>query len=231
MQSGTPGSETIRRVDKTRWRIAILLYAGFDELDVFGPYEVLRMAAEKQEDVEVLLAAVDSNPGDEVMGSRGAVVRSQSALDRDWDVVIVPGGGWVTRTGAFAEAERGVIPAALTNIHARGTTVASVCTGAMLLAAAGLTEGRPAITHQVAVEDLRATGAEVVEARVVDDGDIVTAGGVTAGIDLALWLVERLWGGTLADRLAHRLEYTRSRDIHRGPHFIKPLQGADSIAE
>jgi transcriptional regulator GlxA family with amidase domain len=79
----------------------------------------------------------------------------------------------------------------------------------MLAAEAGLTDGRRAITHHGAVADLADSGAEVVEARVVDDGDLVTAGGVTAGIDLSLWLVERELGAVAAEDLATFLEYER----------------------
>jgi transcriptional regulator GlxA family with amidase domain len=85
----------------------------------------------------------------------------------------------------------------------------------MLLAEAGLTDGRPAVTHGAAIEDPRKSGADVVEARVVDDGDIVTAGGVTSGIDLALWLVERVWSREIAEEVARRMEYERTEDIQR----------------
>jgi transcriptional regulator GlxA family with amidase domain len=87
-----------------------------------------------------------------------------------------------------------------------------VCTGAGILAAAGVLEGRRATTHHAARRDLEESGVEIVEARVVDDGDVLTAGGVTAGIDLALWLVEREWGQKLADSVARLMEYKR-----RGP--------------
>jgi transcriptional regulator GlxA family with amidase domain len=92
------------------------------------------------------------------------------------------------------------------------SVVGSVCTGAMLLAAAGLVEGRPAVTHHSAIEDLRAAGAQVVEgARFVDDGDIVTAGGVTSGLDLALHVVELVAGASIAERVALEIEYERRR--------------------
>jgi putative intracellular protease/amidase len=93
--------------------------------------------------------------------------------------------------------------------------VATVCTGAMLATAAGLTRGRPAVTHHDAIEDLRAAGAEVVEARVVDDGDLVTAGGVTSGIDMALWLVERHFGAELAAAVAAEIEHPRHGEVWR----------------
>jgi len=76
---------------------------------------------------------------------------------------VVPGGGWNDRAprGAWAEAERGELPAAIAAAHRAGAQVATVCTGAMLATAAGLTQGRPAITHHSAVDDLRASGARV----------------------------------------------------------------------
>ena len=79
----------------------------------------------------------------------------------------------------------------------------------MLLAHAGIVESRRAGTHHTAW-DLRATGATLVKDRVVDDGDLVTSGGVTSGIDLALWLVEREFGRDLAQRTAARMEYPRA---------------------
>jgi len=131
------------------------------------------------------------------------------------DVLLVPGGGWVDRSriGAWSEFERG--DGAGTVAHEvrreidRGAVVASVCTGAMLLARAGVLRGRRCITHHAAIDDLAAFGAVIVRARVVDDGNIVTAGGVTSGIDLALHLVSRFAGNDLADGIAATLEYER----------------------
>jgi len=100
-------------------------------------------------------------------------------------------------------------------LHADGAAIASVCTGALLLAAAGLLHGRPATTNRLALDRLRETGAEVIDTRVVDDGDIVTAQGVTAGMDLALWLVERERGREFADALARGVEYERTGRVWR----------------
>jgi transcriptional regulator GlxA family with amidase domain len=197
-------------------RIAVLLYAGFDELDALGPYEVLRMAASTSAAEVRLVSAGGPQP---VSASNGAVVSAQAPLHDAWDLVVVPGGGWAQRRGAFAEVEHGELPSVLATMHERGVIMASVCTGAMLLAAAGLTAGRPAVTHHRALEDLRATGAQIVSARVVDDGDLLSCGGITSGIDLALWLVERFWGQELAEATARRLEHVCVGDIHRGPRF------------
>jgi transcriptional regulator GlxA family with amidase domain len=93
--------------------------------------------------------------------------------------------------------------------------VASVCTGALLLAAAGLLAGRPATTNRLALARLRETDAEVIDTRVVDDGDVLTSQGVTAGMDLALWLVERERGADFADALARGVEYERTGRVWR----------------
>jgi transcriptional regulator GlxA family with amidase domain len=84
----------------------------------------------------------------------------------------------------------------------------------MVLSAAGLLDSRPAITHRGAVADLRGTSARVLEHRVVDDGDIVTCGGVTSSFDLSLWLVERFYSAEIANKVAAFLEYPRSTDIY-----------------
>ncbi|HWK27032.1 MAG TPA: DJ-1/PfpI family protein [Solirubrobacter sp.] len=139
------------------------------------------------------------------------MTRAPDGVLGDPDLVLVPGGGWNDRGGAYQQAERGDIPRALAERHARGRRIGSVCTGAMLLAAAGILKGRPAITHHTALDDLRAAGADVREgARVVDDGDVLTAAGVTSGIDLALHIVERQCGTAVRDEVADEIEWTQS---------------------
>jgi transcriptional regulator GlxA family with amidase domain len=195
----------------------ILLFDGFDELDAIAPYEVLMngLRGGAQGDV----AYVTLEGAREVTASHGTIVRVSAALGDDATLLLVPGGGWNDRSpqGARAEVERGEIPAAIAAAHARGATIASVCTGGMLVAAAGLLKGRPAVTHHGALEDLAATGAQVVDARVVDDGDIVSAGGVTSGIDLALHIVERELGAEMAAAVAREMEHDRRGPVHRGP--------------
>jgi transcriptional regulator GlxA family with amidase domain len=183
-------------------RTEILLYDGFDDLDAFGPFEVLSGAG-------LDTRFVTLEPCDSVATSHGARVIPDGVLGEP-DLVLVPGGGWSdgNAAGARAEAERGDIPAALARRHAAGGRVGSVCTGAMLLAAAGLLSGRPATTHHSALDDLRAAGADVREdERVVDDGDIVTAAGVTSGIDLALHLVSEALGDRVAAAAAREIEW------------------------
>jgi transcriptional regulator GlxA family with amidase domain len=191
--------------------IDILCFDGFEELDAVGPYETFRIAAARGAPLDASLVTLDER--DRVTAAHGLRIEPDGTLSADDppDVVVVPGGGWNDRdaAGAWTEAERGAIPATLADLHDAGTTTAAVCTGGMLLARAGLLDGRPAVTHAGALDDLRATGAEVVDARYVDDGDVLTAGGITSGLDLALHLIERLVDAETADAVATHMEYDR----------------------
>jgi transcriptional regulator GlxA family with amidase domain len=200
----------------------IIAFDGFDELDVVAPFEVLRMAAARQPRWRVELAAIDAPC--EITANHGLRVQVAARLGPAAgpgrpDVVIVPGGGWISRkpTGARTEIARGAIPAALAELHRAGTLVTSVCTGAMLLAAAGLLKDRPAVTHHDALENLSAVGAQIIPARVVDAGNIVTSGGITSGLDLALHLVERFADAALARELECALEYEGREEAWRPP--------------
>ena len=195
----------------------ILLFDGFDELDALAPYEVLVNACVEADDCSVQLVTLDGARA--VRGSHGAVVQSHGALDGQATLLMIPGGGWNDRSpqGAYAEAQRGAVPAAIAAAHDGGTTIASICTGAMLVLAAGLLDGRPATTHHGAFDELRASAAQLIEARVVDDGDILSCGGVTSGIDLALHLVEREFGAARAAAVAAELEHTPVGTVWRRP--------------
>jgi transcriptional regulator GlxA family with amidase domain len=189
-------------------RIEIVLFDGFDEMDAIAPFEVFRTAAGLGAPIEAEL--VGAHGAAMITASHGARIEVGRGPSEAPDLMLVPGGGWFHGAGVRDEVERGVLTRALVATHGAGSIVGSVCTGAMLLAAAGLVEGRPAITHHSAIEDLRAAGAQVVEgARFVDDGDIVTAGGVTSGLDLALHIVERVAGASVADAVAREIEYER----------------------
>lgn len=192
-------------------KVKIIIFDGFDELDAIAPFEVLQSAAAIGADIQSELVTLDGSA--EVVASHGLRLRPDARLEenQDFDILIVPGGGWGSRApqGAWAEAQRGEIPAAISQLHQRGITIASVCTGTMLVAHAGLLKNRPAITHHVAVEELRNMGAEIINARVVDDSDIVTSGGVSSGLDLALWLVERYFHAQAAYAVEAEMEYER----------------------
>ncbi len=181
----------------------IVLFDGFDDLDAIAPLEVLHTAG-----FEVRVVGTGSGSAT-VRSAHGLRLTVPEPLGDDAELVIVPGGGWIDPTpdGARAQCD-GPLPARLAHLHARGVVIASVCTGAMLLAAAGLLDGRPAVTNHGALDDLAAAGALVrSDARVVDDGDVVTSGGPGAAIDLGLHLVGRYLGVDAARKLALELEH------------------------
>lgn len=192
--------------------VDIVVFDGLDEMDMMGPLEVLRSAAHLGADLTV--RCVTRLPQELVTGSWGlrfvpdAVFRPGEA-----DILIVVGGGWAARSdaGAWGEVQRGDLLPLLAEAAPATRIVAGVCTGTMLLAHAGVVGDARASTHRSAHADLRATGATVVDERVVDHGALVTSGGVTSGIDLALWLIEREFGTALADQIAVRMEYPRQR--------------------
>ncbi|WP_254521509.1 DJ-1/PfpI family protein [Natrinema caseinilyticum] len=202
----------------------IVLFDGFDELDAIGPYEVLENGARAGASLETRLVSLESDSDangldgasdgwDLVRASHGLRVEPEGALGEP-DLLFVPGGGWTSDgSGVRAAVEDGALPAAVGDLHSRGTTIASICTGAMVLSEAGLLEGRPATTHAVATADLDAAGADVVDERVVDDGDVLTAGGVTSGIDLALWVLEREFGEDVASEVAERMVHERRGEV------------------
>jgi uncharacterized protein (DUF427 family)/putative intracellular protease/amidase len=187
--------------------IDIVLFDGVDELDAVGPLEVLRGAAARGADLEVRL--VTRTEPLEVTGNHGLRLWADAVYTPGADILLMPGGGWIARAaaGAWAEAERGDWLPLIKAAADRGTLLAGVCTGVMLLARAGVIGARPATTHHGARADLEAAGVRFVDQRVVDAGGLVTAGGVTSGLDLALHLVERLVSPEAAERQAEALEY------------------------
>ncbi len=188
----------------------IVMFDGLDELDVVAPFEILSSAGYQ-------VGLVTLEPCQSVTGRHGMALTPGGVLGSRPDLLIVPGGGWATKASdsAWGEVRRGVIPAAIAERHAAGSRIAGVCTGGMLIAASGILRGRPAVTHRSALDDLRGYGVEVhPEARVVDDGDVLTSGGVTSGIDLALRLIEVDRGRAAALNEAARIEHE-----YRGPVY------------
>ncbi|WP_435361160.1 DJ-1/PfpI family protein [Haloarchaeobius sp. DFWS5] len=190
-------------------RVAILVYDGFDELDAIGPYEVFQTAGDLGADVSASLHTVDER--ERVTASHGLTIEVDgplSEVEDETDIVLVPGGGWnqpATEPGARHEFEDGTIPDLLAALG-DDTLVVSVCTGAMLLAAGGLLANRPATTHHSAMDDL-SVFTTVKEERIVDDGDVLTAAGVSAGLDLALYLVRQECEAGIGEAVADEMEY------------------------
>ncbi|MFC8043300.1 DJ-1/PfpI family protein [Nocardia sp. NPDC057353] len=145
----------------------------------------------------------------------------------DADLLVVPGGGYGAGSAVEEQLRGGAVPRALAAARRPGLTIAAVCTGTLLLAAAGITAGRRCTTHHIALQDLRAHGAVVTAGRVVDDGDLITAGGVTSGIDLGLHLVERFVGAESAALAEEILEHERRTGPWRagpGVTFVNAIE-------
>ena len=192
--------------------IDIVVYRGIDEMDAVGPLEVFRSAGKGGNEVTARLVTRESE--DVVVGAYGLRVLPDAVYQPGRaDVLLVPGGGWAARAeaGVWAEVQHGGWMPLLREAAHTTRIIGAVCTGTMLLAHAGVIGTRRAGTHHAAWDDLAATGATVIRDRVVDDGDLVTSGGVTSGIDLALWIVEREFGRDAADRISGRMEYPRFR--------------------
>lgn len=188
-------------------RIAIAVFAGAEELDFVGPWEVLtfwaREVADRDVDVQLVGPSLDA-----VTCAKGLRVLPEATFESldELDLIVVPGGDG---TRALLRPDE-PLHVALRSHAAAGTLVTSVCTGALVLAAAGMLRNRPATTHWAAFDELLALD-ETIEPRrddrFVDDGPIVTAAGVSAGIDMALHLVHRLGGEQQARDVKRGIQY------------------------
>jgi transcriptional regulator GlxA family with amidase domain len=182
--------------------IAVVLWDGVEELDFAGPYEVLTAwARESERSITVRTVAESTEP---VRCSHGLRVLPDVAWREvgQIDVLVLPGGDSrpLVADDGFVQRMR--------DLAGAGTLMTSVCTGALVYGAAGLLAGRPATTHWSALDRLAAYGVEVdADARFVDDGEIVTAAGVSAGIDMALHLVARLESPERARSVRRYIQY------------------------
>ena len=178
--------------------IAILIFDRLTALDAVGPYEVLsRLPGAK-----VTFVAERGGEKRTDVGALGLV--ADATLDQlaHPDVIVVPGG-----PGQAALMDDGPLHEWLRAAHETSTWTTSVCTGSLILAAAGLLEGRRATTHWLAMDELARLGAEPVPERFVFDGKLVTAAGVSAGIDMALALASRIAGERVAQAIQLSIEY------------------------
>ncbi|MGO8966920.1 DJ-1/PfpI family protein [Mycobacterium sp.] len=180
-------------------QIAIVTYPGCTALDFIGPYEVLR----RLPDAEVRFVwhepgPVTADSGVLVIGATHSFAETPSP-----DVVLVPGG-----MTAVERTQDEALLDWVRQAHRSATWTASVCTGSIILAAAGLLNGKRATSHWLALPMLKTLGAIAVsDERVVHEGQIVTSAGVSAGIDLALWLAGRIGGDDRAKVIQLSIEY------------------------
>ncbi|MGW7577200.1 DJ-1/PfpI family protein [Streptomyces sp. NPDC054765] len=205
--------------------VQVVLFDGFDPLDVIAPFEVLHAGGSASDGAVTVELVSAEGPREVISGAGGLTLRATGALDLERaDMLLVPGAaGRVGEPGEVPEEEVGAgewkqdefipvllgrtltteLPALLKQaMDDPDITVATVCGGSLVLAMAGLLEGRHATTHHMGLDMLDATGAHPVRARVVDDGDLITGAGVTSGLDLGLYLLEREVG----PRIAHAVE-------------------------
>lgn len=178
--------------------IALLLYDGLAPLDAVGPYEVMRNVP----GWEVRTVAKQKGEVRSEDGSLGLVADQALAEVTSPDLLLVPGGA-----GNRTLLQDQELLAWLREADQATKWTTSVCTGSLLLGAAGLLQGRRATTNWLVLDALREFGAEPVEGRFVEDGKIVTAAGVTAGIDMALHLVAREVGPEAAQAVQLGIEY------------------------
>lgn len=203
--------------------VQIMLFDGFDLLDALGPYEVFQAGGLMSEDsVKVELV---STKGARMVSSglKGPAIEVHSAPNLDKaDVILIPGAAGPlgddpeSVPAVLAREADGDIPNIAREAFGRpDVTIATVCGGSLILGMAGLFDGRRAVTHHMGMDMLATVGANPVKARVVDDGNLVTGGGVTSGIDVALYLLEREIGPRIAHAVEALFDYERRGTVWR----------------
>ncbi|MEU2623702.1 DJ-1/PfpI family protein [Streptomyces sp. NPDC007157] len=179
-------------------QFAIVLYDRFTALDAVGPYETLG----RLPDSEVVFVAERTGPVRNDHGNLALIAdRTLAEVPRP-DVLVVPGG-----PGQTPQMANEALLDWIRTADATSTWTTSVCTGSLLLAAAGLLAGRRATSHWLALDELRTFGAEPTGERVVTDGKYVTAAGVSSGIDMGLTLLGRIAGDAVAQAVQLGIEY------------------------
>jgi transcriptional regulator GlxA family with amidase domain len=213
--------------------VQIVLFDQFDPLDVVAPFEVLSAGADASGGAfDVRLVGLDA-PGTVTSGTRGLTLEAGAALDPMLPgIILVPGASGpieadpdevATIPVLLARLGETSLPSKIVEAMANPeVTIATVCGGSLALAMAGLLEGRHVVTHWQGMDVLDATGAIAINARVVDDGNVVSAAGVTSGLDLALHLLERLVGPRVAREVEILFQYERRGIVWR-PVGLEPV--------
>jgi putative intracellular protease/amidase len=196
-------------------QIAILLYDRFTALDAVGPYEVLSRLP------GAAVQFVAERPGPVQTDTRQLTLLASASIEQTTapELVLVPGG-----PGQTALMDDGAVHEWLRAVDANSTWTTSVCTGSLILAAAGLLVGRRATSNWQALEQLGDLGAEVVEERVAIDGKYATSAGVTAGMDMALTLAGKIAGEQVAQAIQLGIEYDPEPPFDAGsPRTAPPV--------
>jgi putative intracellular protease/amidase len=195
--------------------ITILLYDRFTALDAIGPYEVLS----RLPDARVTFVAAEAGPV--LTDNEMLTLLAERSIGEvpATDILLVPGG-----PGEVAARAGGPALEWVRAMHETSTWTTSVCTGSLILAAAGVLEGVRATSHWLALEKLAEMGAEAVSERVVFDGKIVTAAGVSAGIDMALTFAAELAGEQFAQAIQLGIEYDPQPPFDAGSPRTAPAE-------
>jgi putative intracellular protease/amidase len=188
-------------------QIAYLLYDRFTALDIIGPHDVLNSVPGN----ESIFVAEERGPIRNESDTLSLVADASIDEVRSPDIVVIPGG-----YGNRVLLEHQPLHEWIRAVHENTTWTTSVCTGSLLLAAAGLLEGVPATSHWLARDMLAEFGAQPVSERVVQHGKIVTAAGVSSGIDMALWLVQQINGDEVAQAVQLGIEYDPEPPLDAG---------------
>ena len=187
-------------------KIGFLMFDDLEELDMVGPWEVFTMAAQLRPEAGIDCVTIAADGGTVRCAKGMRIVADHGFADAPaLDVLVVPGG-----RGTRREVENPILLGWIAEVAPGCTWVTSVCTGSMLLAAAGPAKDRRIATHWAAVDLVRGRGdaAEVLEEiRYVRDGNVVTSAGVSAGIDMALWLVGEIWEPAFARKVQRAMQY------------------------
>jgi transcriptional regulator GlxA family with amidase domain len=188
-------------------QVAYLLYDRFTALDIIGPHDVFNSVPGN----ESIFVAERPGPVRNESDTLSLVADASLADVPSPDIVVVPGG-----FGNRMLLEHEPLHEWIRGVHETSTWTTSVCTGALLLAAAGLLDGVPATTHWLAREQLAELGAKPVPDRIVEHGKIVTAAGVSSGIDMALHLVKKINGDEVAQAVQLGIEYDPEPPLDAG---------------
>jgi cyclohexyl-isocyanide hydratase len=182
--------------------IGILIFHQVEELDFVGPFEVLSYVNKIQPDsTKVLLVAETIDPIRAFNGMR-ILPDVTLATCPSLDIIIIPGG-----KGRMAAMKNSAIKEFIQKQLKTAKYAASVCTGAFILAEAGLLAGKKATTYHTAFDELASYSVQVISAKVVQDGNIITAGGVSSGLELGFYLLKNLFGSNIAQEAADKIEY------------------------
>ncbi|OAS22063.1 DJ-1/PfpI family protein [Paenibacillus oryzisoli] len=217
--------------------VQVVLFDGFDLMDALAPYEVFAAAAMYAGGAMTVELVSAEGKRSVPSGMGGPAIEAQAALDPSRSGIILVPGGSGKPAGDSEDAVPNILRLAmesdLTTLMKRAlenelVTVATVCGGSLVLAMGGLLEGRYAVTNHLGMSALGATGAIPIEARVVEDGHrLVSGGGVTSGLDVALYLVERELGPQIASAVEKLFEYERRGTVWRAQGIV-PIDFAAS---